>query len=258
MQPFASEDACQQTREGFGAMVSYQPGVYAGNTRDVRFPYRVKYAKQPGRPLLVFFHGGGAAGRDNLRPLWEFLFGPYPEWFPLQKRRALLGSDLTVLIPQCGRGAAYDGEAFVSAVKELCETLAGSASADRGRIWCMGDSWGGRCAWLSAFLFPDFYACAMPMMGALDLQPVPEKLTPQALAHMRDLPVWASHSADDPVVPVGRDDETVALLRLLGAPVKYTRVNGRGHDRLISQFLKTEPWAEWMFAQKKSLPPARQ
>ena len=229
---------------------AFRPGVYAGKA-GVRFPYRVKYARRPGRPLLVFFHGGGSVGTDNWRPLWEYRFGPYPELFPWHKRKALLKEDCTVLLPQNPAGKGYRLPDYVADVKDLCERVAADAGADLSRVYCMGVSLGGRCTWLSAYLFPDFYACAMPMMGRLDAPPAPASLKPEDLLRMKDLPIWVSHSADDPVVPVDRDDETAAALRELGAPVKYTRVNGKGHRYLVSYFLKTEPWAEWMFTQQK-------
>ena len=231
---------------------SFAPGKYVGETREWHFPYRVKNAKQPGQPLLVFFHGGGAAGTDNLRPLWEYLFGPYPEWRPLRKRRPLLRRDFTVLLPQSARTGNYTPIEYVSAVKDLCEKVAAEAQTDLTRVYCMGGSWGGRCAWLSAYLFPDFYACVLPMMGWLDAPPAPAAPKPEDLLHMKGLPIWVSHSADDPMMPVARDDEIVPILRSLGAPVKYTRVNGKGHRDLVPYFLKTEPWADWMFAQKKT------
>lgn len=55
------------------------------------------------------------------------------------------------------------------------------------------------------------------------------------------------------MVSIDRDDATVAVLWELGAPVKYTRVDGKGHRFLVSFFLKTEPWDEWMFAQKQTV-----
>ena len=232
-------------------MLFYRSGEYVGKIESLRFPYRVKYAKQPGQPLLVFFHGGGAAGTDNLRPLWEYLFGPYPEWRPLHKRKPLFRRDFTVLIPQSAQTGHYTPAEYVSAVKELCEKVAADAQADLSRVYCMGGSWGGRCAWLSAYLFPGFYACVLPMMGRLDAPPAPAAPKPEDLLHMKDLPIWVSHSADDPMMPITRDDEIVPFLRSLGAPVNYTRVDGKGHNRLTSYFLKTEPWAEWMFEQSK-------
>lgn len=240
-------DAIREKR----SWLPFRPGIYRSETKNLWFPYRVKYAKKPGQPLLIFFHGGGSAGTDNLRPLWEYLCGPYPELFPWRKRKRLFQKDVTVLIPQCGLFDNYGFPAYVAAAKELCEKVAADAGADPRRIYCMGISNGGRCTWLSAYLFPDYYACAMPMMGAPDIPPFPAALKPEDLAHMKDLPVWVSHSADDPAVPVARDDEAVAALRALGAPVKYTRTNGKGHRYLVSYFLNTEPWAEWMFAQKK-------
>ena len=233
------------------SLFRFKPGVYVGKAKELWFPYRVKFAKTPGQPLLVFFHGGGSAGADNLRPLWEYRNGPYPELFPWRKRKQLLKKDFTVLIPQCGRFADYGLPAYIAAVKELSEKVAADAGADTGRIYCMGLSMGGRCTWLSAYLFPDHYACAMPMMGELDHPALPDPLTPESLSHMKDLPIWVSHSEDDTVLPINRDDETVAVLRELGAPVKYTRVDGKGHHCLVPYFLRTEPWAEWMFAQKK-------
>lgn len=232
-------------------MFSYKAGHFSDKTRRQKFPYRVKYAKEPGQPLLVFFHGAGAAGTDNLRPLWEYLFGPYPELFPLLKRKDLLKRDITVLIPQMDLLHGYRDPEYVYAVKELAGQLAEQTGADTDRIYCAGHSRGGACAWLSAYLFPDFYACAMPLMGSLYHPELPSSLTTEALTHMKDLPIWVAHSADDTVASVERDDETVAVLRSLGAPVKYTRIDGKGHNRLVSYFLKTEPYGEWMFSQKR-------
>ena len=231
-------------------LVAFRSNVHETGTEELRIPYRVKYAKKPGQPLLVFFHGGGSVGTDNLRPLWEYLNGPYPELFPWGKRMPLFQRDFTVLIPQSPPGR-YTNADYVSAVKELSETVAAQAEADTGRIYCMGFSRGGYCTWLSADLFPDYYACAMPLMGALWDPALPDPLTPEALSHMKELPIWVSHAADDPVVPVDRDDEVVALLQELGAPVKYTRADGKGHRYLVSYFFQTEEWADWMFSQKK-------
>ena len=91
-----------------GSPLSFKPGYYFSKTHGLWFPYRVKYAKKPGQPLLVFFHGGGSVGTDNLRPLYEYKDGPYPEWFPWRKRAPLYKSDITVLIPQSTQSGAYE------------------------------------------------------------------------------------------------------------------------------------------------------
>ena len=124
-------------------MLFFKTGEYAGETTGLRFPYRVKYAKRPGQPVLVFFHGGGSVGTDNLRPLWEYLFGPYPELFPLRKRRQLFQRDFTVLIPQAPPGN-YMLADYVSAVKELGGKVAAYAGSDLNRVYCFGISNGGR------------------------------------------------------------------------------------------------------------------
>ena len=233
------------------SVLSYKPGVYVSKTHGLWLPYRVKYAKNPGQPLLVFFHGGGSTGEDNLRPMWEYRNGPFPELFPWRKRKGLLQRDFTVLIPQHPKYTDYELSAYTAAVKDLSEMIAADAKADKNRIYCMGGSMGGRCTWVSAYLFPDYYACAMPIMGDLPAGPAPKELTPEALEHLKDLPIWVSHSADDPTVPIDRDDEAVAVLRQLGAPVRYTRVDGKGHHHLASYFFETEAWDEWLFTQKR-------
>ena len=233
------------TREEHGSPLIWKPGTYVSKTHNLWFPYRVRYAKRPGQPLLVFLHGGGSVGTGNLHPLWEFLSRP-------KERRAMLRrQDITVLIPQSSQSGSYQYHDYIAAVKELCELVGAEAKSDFDRIYCMGGSWGGHGTWLSAYLFPDFYACAIPLMGFLQHPDLPWPPAPESLAHMKNLPVWVAHSADDKTVPVTRDDETVAVLRQLGAPVRYTRVDGKGHHYLVPWFIKNEPWAEWMFAQKK-------
>ena len=221
----------------------YKPGYYVSKTHQLWFPYRVKYAKKPGQPLLVFFHGGGSPGTDNFRHLYSYL--------KESTRKHLKKYDFTLLLPQSSQSGVYQYHDYIAAVKELCEQIAADAGTDMRRIYCMGGSWGGHGTWLSAYLFPDFYACAIPLMGGLYHPDLPRPLTAEALAHMKDLPIWVAHSEDDTVVLIDRDNETVALLRGLGAPVKYTRVNGKKHHYLVPYFLKTELWADWMFAQKK-------
>ena len=225
--------------------LSYKPGVFVSKTHDLRLVYRVRYAKRPGQPLLVLFHGGGGEGTDNIKPLYGFLVKQKYVSGVLRDR------DCTVLLPQFSDTGGYKTQDYIAAVKDLCDLIAADAQSDTDRIYCMGGSFGGRCSWLCAYLFPDYFACSMPMMGALDEPLVPETLTPDALSHMKDIPIWVSHSADDTVVHIDRDDEAVAVLRELGAPVKYTRVDGKGHHYLVPFFLKTEPWADWMFAQKR-------
>ena len=232
------------TKKERGSSLPYKSGRYVSKTHGLWFPYRVKYAQKPGQPLVVFFHGGGEVGTDNVKPMFGYL-SKRQMWSEFNKR------DCTVLIPQSSQSGVYEYHDFIAAVKDLCEAVAVQAGADLTRVYCIGGSWGGAGTWLSAYLFPSFYACAVPLMGYLLHPSLPESLTPESLAHMKELPVWVAHSADDTTVPIGRDDETVAVLRELGAPVKYTRVDGKGHHHLVSYFLKTEPWAEWMFAQKK-------
>src|SRR2546430_136643 len=51
--------------------------------------------------------------------------------------------------------------------------------------------------------------------------PVGEKLLPEASAANRDVPIFMAHGSDDPIIPLGRAEQSRGLLQSLGYAVEW-------------------------------------
>lgn len=226
----------------------YKSFWFADKENGTAFPFRFKKSKgSEKQPLVIFFSGAGALGTDNIKPYFECL----PMRLKLKKYNC------NILIPQSNtqtnNGSSYQGfndglNRYVKSVKKLAETLIKENPIDKSRIYVFGTSFGGFCTWRSAYLFPDFYAALLPVMGGFDTKT--EQSDYDDFKRMTNLPIWAVHSEDDMVVPIDRDDFAMEQLKVLNGNIKYTRWNKYGHG-MASHFYRKENWCEWLFQQKK-------
>ena len=201
------------------------------------FSYRFKKAKSNGQPLVVFLHGGGCLGKDNVKPIGEFF--ALKIWSKLKKH------DCSVLIPQTPHSLRFGmlGHVpFLDTVKLLAEKLCAEHNIDKNRIYVLGVSYGGQGSWLSAYKYPDYYACAIPVSSWLNTVEEPD------YSNLTNVPLWVVHAEDDFVSYINEDDISVEELRKLGSDVIYTRYKKGGHN-IASRFFKNENWDEWMFSQ---------
>lgn len=175
-------------------------------------------------------------GNDNLKQLFDNL--------PLYKQ--LLKTDCNILLPQAPFGSNR-GEAmqnYIKSIKRLVDEL--PADFDRKRIYIIGTSFGGCCVWQLVYLFPEYFAAAVPVMGGLCLDRDYEKYD---IGLLVKTPIWAAHSSDDTNVKIDSDDYYAAELKKLGADIKYTRWDKYGHT-MSGKFYRTEKWAEWCLSKK--------
>lgn len=238
---------------------------YVDPSGSFAFPFRIRKAKSAHQPVVLFLPGAGCHGLDNIKPLAELLM----------HTRKLQHKDCTVLLPQTPYGAFTRDYPWPDALRQLCLWAAEQTQADTDRIYVFGISYGAGQTWRSAFAFPAFYACAMPLMGSficpkasVSLQSLPvgthipldeimrlNVWTADDVSALRDTPIWVAHATDDTEVSAQYDDALVDALRKNGANVRYTRWDRYGH-KMAAQFLKKEPWEEWMFAQNlRNRPP---
>jgi len=195
-------------------------------------------------PLVVYLHGGGAAGTDNVRQLFlgnavgTRLFAS-PD---LQARHRAF-----VAVPQAPtthRWYALTSDSlsrYGQLVVELVETLIDRYPIDPDRVYLTGLSRGGRGTWDIARKRPDLFAAAVPSCG---------EGTPSKAASLGDLPIWAFHGAQDATVSVEGSREMVAALRALGSTVKYTEYPDEGHSACTFPYREPE-LAEWLFQQRR-------
>ncbi len=196
--------------------------------------FRVKKCKIKNQPIVLYFHGGGNGG--NSRKALEEFYLPYLK---------MLNKKCTIIIPQTQYNVSFAD--YISGIKELIELIAASVDADKNRIYIIGGSAGGRCTWQMAYNYPEFIACALPLSGEL-LELYENKDVD--LSHMKNLPMWVSHSADDNMLPIDIDDCAVSKLKEIGAPIKYSRYENCGHGlKMAYKFYLGEKWVDWMFSQ---------
>jgi predicted peptidase len=217
-------------------------------------PYRLFRPETGARvALIVYLHGSGGLGDDNLKQLGlGNIFGTRV-WLLAENQ---LRFPCYVLVPQTDRGwVRYDpellakGEAKVvqglgdgnRLALEIVDKLLEEFPMDHRRIYVTGQSMGGAGVWNITAHRKQFFAAAAPCCGGLSLDdPVQSAATP----------VWAFHGSADKTVPVSASRERIAALRKAGAHPLYTEYDGVDHNSW--EWAYTEPaLVEWVFAQQR-------
>ena len=200
-------------------------------------------------PLVVFLHGAGERG-DDPKVLAKHFFPAmlseeYRERFPC-----------FIFAPQCptdGRWANRDWRepenadgsmsAPLAVAAEMVEEIVKDHPIDRDRLYLTGLSMGGYGTWDWAARRPDFWAAAAPICGGGD---------PGDAAKLKDLPLWVSHGAEDPAVPVGRSREMVAAVSAAGGSPIYIEYPGLAHDVWTTAYGTPDGLPAWLFRQTRN------
>lgn len=206
---------------------------------------------EPGRkyPLIVFLHGSGEMGSDNLRQIR--LGVPVLLAKLLMTRR----EPVMVLAPQCQLGNAWVRHlAFASdyrmsrnptpamdVMMQLCRHLVAARAADPDRIYITGLSLGGFGTWDAIARYPGFFAAAAPLCGGGDVTTV---------SRFRDLPVWVFHGADDQNVPPDCSRRMAGALEKVGGNVRYTEYPKVAHDCWDRVYSDPE-FLDWLLSQRR-------
>jgi predicted peptidase len=216
--------------------------TFAG-TNGTAIPYRLFVPDAAARdrplPVILYLHGSGGAGTDNLKQISAGSRRSTRVWTsrPMQKQYPSF-----VIAPQIPGGNEWS--AYTALVIELLANLSGEFAIDADRIYLVGQSLGGYGTWDLITKRPDLFAAAIPLCGGGD---------PDQISAARQVAVWAFHGADDDVVPVERSRELVRALRAAGGRAKYTEYLGVGHEVWTRAF--TEPQLpDWLFAQRRVRP----
>ena len=202
-------------------------------------------------PAIVYVHGG---------PESQFLPGFYPVI------QYLVGSGFAVLATNV-RGSTGYGHEYQSlddvrlrmdSVADLppaARWLAEQGIADAKRIAVMGRSYGGFMVLAAITSYPEVWAASVELVGIANFVTFLERTGPWrrklreaeygSLEHDRDFleeispihkvdrivaPLFVSHGANDPRVPIGETEQIVAALRRRNVPVEYLRFEDEGHQ----------------------------
>jgi len=213
---------------------------------DARIRYRVYlppgYSMIRRWPVILFLHGSGERGADNLRQIAVGL-GDAAREFP-QRYHCI------IVFPQAPFGEEWYGQTELQAMAALNQAMI-EFHGDRRRIYLTGVSMGGAGAWYMA-RHPRLFAAVVPVCGEVVRQPddpFPSEPPPDlkallgapdpyaALARaIGTTPVWAFHDADDPVIPVSESRRMFEALKSAGGNARYTEYPDGGHEAWVRAY----------------------
>lgn len=214
------------------------------------------YTKLHHWPVILYLHGSGERGDDNLRQLTAGL-APALEKFGDRYRSV-------VVLPQCRMGEEWYGEEELQALGALEQSIR-EFHGDRRRVYLTGNSMGGAGTWYIARR-PRRFAALAPVCGEVARQPGDPFPTdpPPDIARIvgsRDpyasmaeaiakTPVWAFHGAADDQIPVTESRQMVAALKANGGNVRYTEYPAAGHNVWDLAYADAE-LVRWLLQQRR-------
>jgi predicted peptidase len=200
-------------------------------------------------PLVVFMHGAGRRGTDNLGAMalaYEFLTPEAQAKHPCFVFAAQVPAGKRWVDQDFNRGS-YDSSqvattSYMQALLGAVDGLLASRPIDRSRVYIVGQSMGGYGTWDAIVRRPELWAAAVPICGAGD---------PAQAAAIMAIPIWAWHGENDTSVPVSGSRDMIAALKAAGAEPRYTEIAKGGHGVWVPALASAELHA-WLFAQRRA------
>jgi predicted peptidase len=217
--------------------------------------YRIAFPDFSGSesyPVVIFLHGGGERGTDNISQLKWGVQNFASDW-------AMMTHKAIVLAPQSPPNSTWsnfegqfreDGEPLrladepskpLKMTMEVLDQIIDNFSVDTNRIYITGMSMGGFGTWDAIARWPDRFAAAVPVCGG------GAPATAERIAH---IPIWATHGADDPTVPAEMSRQMIEAIRVAGGSPGYTEYPNVGHFSWLHTY-SDEFLISWMFSQRK-------
>jgi predicted peptidase len=222
---------------------------------DWTMPYRLfRPATNKKVPLVLYLHGSGGLGDDNLKQLsLGNIFGTRVWLLPQNQK----DHPCYVVVPQTDRGwARYDSSQPTEGPPKMLPGLGDGArlaleivaalcrkfQIDEHRIYVTGQSMGGAGTWHMTAPRPKLFAAAIACCGS----PTMEDATASIAT-----PLWNFQGDADQTVPVTLSRDRIAALRKAGGRPLYTEYAGVGHN--VWEWAYTEPeLLSWVFSQQRS------
>ena len=222
---------------------------------DWVMPYRLFRPQASGKlPLVVYLHGSGGLGDDNLKQMGlGNIFGTRVWALPETQKTF----PCYVVVPQTDRGwvryaAPSPGNSVARVVPglgdgarlalEIVDGLRREFAIDERRIYVTGQSMGGAGTWHMTAQRPRFFAGAVACCGSR---------TSDAAVDSVGTPLWNFHGDADTTVPPAVSRDRIAALRKTGGHPLSTEYAGVGHN--VWEWAYTEPaLVSWVFSQRRA------
>jgi predicted peptidase len=218
--------AAGQTGSGKGVPILSQGGhnqVLSLGAKSVRYAIWIPPNYSPSKPvpLVLALHFGGepnGAGSSLLNIL---------------VRPALQELGAIIVAPD-SLGGQWTTTENEQAVNTLLDGVLSSYNIDKKKIVVTGFSMGGAGTWHFAAKYPDRFSAAIPVSG----RPTPS-------AEGWRVPVFAVHSRQDEVVPIGPAEARIAELKKAGVRAEILVLTGISHyqtNRFVDGLKQAVPW----------------
>jgi predicted peptidase len=174
-------------------------------------------------PLILALHFGGdpqGAGHAMLQILIQPALGE-------------LGA---LIVAPDSLGGGWSTALNEQGVNALLAAVEKSYRIDQKKAIVTGFSMGGQGTWYWANKYPDRFAAAIPISG-----------TPTPSAATWRLPVFAVHSRDDQVQPIGPTEQRIAELKKRGINAQIVVLNGIAHFetyKFVGGLRQAVPWIQ--------------
>ncbi len=202
-------------------------------------------------PLVIFLHGAGERGDDNVAQLVHGM----KDFLNPDRRK---NYPCFVVAPQCPNdkkwvevdwsAKSHDQPEHASVpmqlVHDLIKEMIKNANVNKDRIYITGLSMGGYGTWDAIARYPELFAAAVPICGGGD---------PATVGKFAKLPIWCFHGDQDEAVSVERSRKMIDALKVAGGQPKYTEYAGVGHDSWTATYANPD-FHDWLFAQERLKP----
>lgn len=219
-----------------------------GKTLKYRLMKPADYHPNKKYPLVVFLHGAGERGDDNVAQLKHgvknFASDEHRKQYPC-----------FVLVPQCPAGEKWvnvdwsssksdmptDPSQSLKLTMAIVQSMIENSGVDRTRIYVTGLSMGGYGTWDALSRYSEWIAAAAPICGGGD---------PTQVEKFASVPIWAFHGGKDEIVRPERSRQMIEALKKIGVEAKYTEYESAGHDSWTATYADPA-FHQWLFAQRR-------
>jgi len=218
------------------------------NARGETLLYRLftpqNYDPKQKYPLVLYLHGGGGRGTDNLKQI-DGGNGYLIDLFTSNETQSRYAS--FVVAPQSPMQEGWIESDSITPTRqlrlvfEMISELQRSFSIDSARLYVAGQSMGGLGTFAIISEYPKLFAAGVPLCGGGDESKV---------ARLVSTPIWAFHGAKDESVPVTRSRNIVAAINKAGGKVKYTEYTDVDH-LVWPKVVKETELLPWLFSQQR-------
>ena len=181
------------------------------------------YSEEKSFPLILCLHGAGERG-DGEGELEKVNVHGLARYF----NEGRMNADVIALCPQCPEGQVWNQRVFD--LKKLLDKIIEEYAVDKKRITVTGLSMGGFGTWEMGMTYPEIFAALAPICGG------GMAWRTHALAGKS---IWTFHGNADTIVDISNSIDMVNGARKNGANVRFTILDGVGHNSWESAYEDT-------------------